>query len=79
MLHHNPTYQALLHDVLLMSHDKVVVDVDTPEGGVKSTTYYLDSDVDEFWRECRSLSWEHIGGRVKVRACRVLSIQETYR
>jgi hypothetical protein len=60
MLHHCPTYGALLHDILHLQNNRVSVTVDG-----KSHTYDLDTQTDAFWRINKALPWTGVGAAVK--------------
>jgi len=64
MLHHPWTYQALAHDILGMSNNRVKVDVTNKEV-TKKVTYDLDSSSDSFWSQNTGVPFYNVGGEVK--------------
>ncbi|KAF2071397.1 hypothetical protein CYY_007291 [Polysphondylium violaceum] len=64
MLHHPWTYQALAHDILNMSNNRVKVDV-TNDNVTKKVTYDLDSTSDYFWSANTGAPFFNVAGEVK--------------
>eukprot|EP01133_Synstelium_polycarpum_P002558 gene2558-2932_t len=64
MLHHPWTYQALAHDLLDMTLNRVKVSV-TNDTDTKRVTYDLDTSIDSFWANNSGAAFPNVAGEVK--------------
>eukprot|EP01132_Coremiostelium_polycephalum_P005800 gene5800-7213_t len=65
MLHHPWTYQALSHDILGMTLNRVKVEA-TIDGQSKRVTYDLDSSLDSFWANNSGAPFSNVEAEVKT-------------